>query len=637
MSLHSKADPPSPTASVTSFESCVTLNAIAGLDPPRSSSEESDEREIIESRSPSICSKKTTGSNKKEEEETHEGIEPRVDRTDDAEPSQQPSPSSDSDPQSLPSSHRSSHHSSSIHARDSVDTNPTPLEQNSPSKSDAPLRDAAASISGRSSAVSGQVEEERRSPSRRSHASSIRSDRKESSSHPTDSTEQTCRDEEADAISLKSVLEPDNASIALPTVSQNYPPRQTSSDLIDPPDGGIRAWLNVTGGFLVLFASFGYTNSWGVYQAYYSQTVYREYSNSAISWIGSVQLCLFFLLALVAGPLFDKGKFRYLLAAGSAIQIASIFLITECKEFWQTMVVQGLMSGIGIGLVFLPALSVQSHWFLRKRAFAIGIVTCGSSIGGIAFPIMLNKLFVNREVGFVDGVRASGYVVAACLLIANLVMSPHPARLIAHKPPLPPLRKIMTPIFACMTGGAFLLNWGLWMPLFYLQVFAQSKGVSSDLSFYTLAIYNAGSVFGRTIPNIAADHLGPQNIQSFCCVSAGIALYCMYVCESAAGIVTFAAIYGFLSGGFISLVSPSLISISDDISEIGLRQGVAFLIVAGGAVGGNPVCGKLLEEGPRTDPFLAPIMFAGSMALLGGIVTTLARFMRAKEKGTWRV
>ncbi|GAA5846005.1 hypothetical protein JCM5353_006343 [Sporobolomyces roseus] len=303
----------------------------------------------------------------------------------------------------------------------------------------------------------------------------------------------------------------------------------------------------------------------------------------------------------------------------------------------KVMLVQGLLSGIGIGLCFLPALSIQSHWFLRHRAFAIGIVTSGSSLGGIAFPIMLNKLFVNPSVGYTDGVRASGYVIAACLVIANLIMAPHPARLIAHKPPLPSLRKIMTPTFFCMTFGALLLNFGLWLPLFFLQLYSQFQGVSRNLSFYTLAIYNAGSFFGRTIPNLLADHLGPQNMQSFCCVAAGIALYCMYFCENAAGIVTFAAVYGALSGGFISLVSPAIISISDDISEIGLRQGVAFIIVAGGAVGGNPICGKLAELGPKDDPFLAPILFAATMALLGGIVTTIGRFLRAKEKGTWKV
>ncbi|GAA5960331.1 hypothetical protein JCM3765_007476 [Sporobolomyces pararoseus] len=628
MAVDSKVDSPSPTASKTSFESCETLNAIASLDPNRTSLE-SPPLEPTASRSPSIESSRTRASSHKEGdlEETTEAGEQETGSV-----------------HSLPLSSKSSHHSprSSINERDSVDANGLPIEPTSPSTSTEPIRQKAASFAGRSSNGAGE-EKDSGSMRKRSHSSSIRSSVHKGSSHnPTDSTGRTDVDEE-DAISHKSSLDVPHEAAPLPALSQQYPPSITGKnphqDLDSSiPDGGVRAWLNVLGGFLVLFASFGYTNSWGVYQAYYSQTIYRSRTDSEIAWVGSLQLCLFFLLALVAGPLFDKGRFRYLLAAGSAIQTTSIFLIPQCKEFWQTVLVQGLMSGVGIGLCFLPALSIQSHWFLRRRAFAIGIVTCGSSIGGIAFPIMLNKLFVRPSVGFAEGVRASGYVVAACFAIANLIMAPHPARALAHKPPPPPLRRILTSTFLLMALGAFLLNFGLWMPLFYLQIFAQAKGVSANLSFYTLAIYNAGSFFGRTIPNLAADHLGPQNVQSFCCVSAAIVLYCLYACETAASIVTFASVYGFLSGGFVSLVSPSIISISNDISEIGLRQGVGFLLVAGGAVGGNPICGKLVGfGGTTTDPFIAPIAFAGTMALLGGLVTTTARFVRAKEKGTWRV
>ena len=36
-----------------------------------------------------------------------------------------------------------------------------------------------------------------------------------------------------------------------------------------PPDGGLRAWLNVLGGFLVLASSFGVVNALGAFQAYH--------------------------------------------------------------------------------------------------------------------------------------------------------------------------------------------------------------------------------------------------------------------------------------------------------------------------------------------------------------------------------
>ena len=73
------------------------------------------------------------------------------------------------------------------------------------------------------------------------------------------------------------------------------------------PDGGLQAWLSVLGGcvhilcsrcldldsccdirFLICMATFGYSNSFGVYQDYY---VLRGASSSSnISWIGSLQV-----------------------------------------------------------------------------------------------------------------------------------------------------------------------------------------------------------------------------------------------------------------------------------------------------------------------------------------------------------
>jgi hypothetical protein len=52
------------------------------------------------------------------------------------------------------------------------------------------------------------------------------------------------------------------------------------------------------------------------------------------------------------------------------------------KEFWQTMLAQGVGIGIGTGLIFLPALSIVSQFFLKRRSLALGIVTTGSSVGG---------------------------------------------------------------------------------------------------------------------------------------------------------------------------------------------------------------------------------------------------------------
>jgi MCP family monocarboxylic acid transporter-like MFS transporter 10 len=48
------------------------------------------------------------------------------------------------------------------------------------------------------------------------------------------------------------------------------------------------------------------------------------------------------------------------------------------------------MSG---SFIYSPATAVSGHWFLRKRSTAVGIVVCGSGLGGVIYPIALRRLF----------------------------------------------------------------------------------------------------------------------------------------------------------------------------------------------------------------------------------------------------
>ncbi|ANB11993.1 hypothetical protein AWJ20_221 [Sugiyamaella lignohabitans] len=56
-----------------------------------------------------------------------------------------------------------------------------------------------------------------------------------------------------------------------------------------PPNGGLKAWLVVAGGFFALFNSWGVVNAFGSFQAYYSTNLLKNESDSAISWIGAIQ------------------------------------------------------------------------------------------------------------------------------------------------------------------------------------------------------------------------------------------------------------------------------------------------------------------------------------------------------------
>ncbi|KAG1791785.1 uncharacterized protein BJ212DRAFT_1418599, partial [Suillus subaureus] len=68
------------------------------------------------------------------------------------------------------------------------------------------------------------------------------------------------------------------------------------------------------------------------------------------------------------------------------------------------MDISSIGSGIAIGLTNIPSIAVVAHHFERRRAFAMGLVVAGVSMGSILHPIMLNNL-INGRLGFANGVR----------------------------------------------------------------------------------------------------------------------------------------------------------------------------------------------------------------------------------------
>ncbi|KAI0057035.1 MFS general substrate transporter [Artomyces pyxidatus] len=395
-------------------------------------------------------------------------------------------------------------------------------------------------------------------------------------------------------------------------------------------DGGVRACCTLVGGMLTAFCTFGYTYAFGVFQDYY--TISHAASSSRISWVGSTQLCLLVAMGLPAGRLLDMGYFRQTVFAGSCIYVFSLFMVSLAHpdKYYQIFLSQGVGMGIGAGLLYVPAMAVQAHHWRTKRALAMGVVITGSSVGGIVFPIMLNKLFFS-SVGFAWGVRASAFLVFGFLVAANLLMTPGVA-VVASKAPKPNIKSLFLdiPYLLTILGGSssFL---GVFFPYFYLQLFAVVKGVDTNIAFYTLAIMNAASIPGRVVPNVFASRFGAYNLGITAGTICGVLILALFGVASVAGTIIFAILYGFFSGAYLSILSPILASLARHEGEIGVRLGMAFFFSSLGALVGQPIDGSLLGN---TFPWYKAIIFSAVTTFSGMIFTVIGRQLLVRRKGT---
>ncbi|KAK7943674.1 uncharacterized protein PG986_012787 [Apiospora aurea] len=403
------------------------------------------------------------------------------------------------------------------------------------------------------------------------------------------------------------------------------------------PNGGITAWLQVLGAFMIFFNSWGILNTFGVYQTYYESGQLFTTSSSNISWIGSIQAYLVLLGGLIAGPFYDKGYIKTLLTLGGFGVVFGHMMLSLVHTYWQALLAQGFVShaltelvciGLGAGAMFVPAISVLPGYFNTKLGLAMGLAASGSSFGGIIYPIAFYRLV--NQIGFGWSVRVLGFIALATMMIPIFFMK------IRVKPPGARARfdtTIFTDIpFLIYIFGSMLGFIGLYVMLFYLSYFSAQQGITdSSLSFYLVAILNAASMFGRTLPNALSDKTGPLNLVIPGAFVCGILNLVMLKVHTVGGVIVVALAFGFFSGVFIALPPVLFIALTKDKSKIGSRMGLGFALSGLGTLAGGPGSGGILGMGDNPD-WRSLWIYGGVCSLAGGVIFIGLRIQQAGLK-----
>ncbi|EED23495.1 monocarboxylate transporter, putative [Talaromyces stipitatus ATCC 10500] len=286
-------------------------------------------------------------------------------------------------------------------------------------------------------------------------------------------------------------------------------PQTTGVNVPPPPNGGTRAWLQVLGAFFLNFNTWGLLkNTFGLFQSEYSAGLLRNSSQSSIAWIGSLQSFLMLVVGILCGRALDAGYFYVDIVLGVFLEVFGMMMVSICKEYWQLVLAQGLVVGIGTGMTFIPSVAIVGTYFSTHRSTALGLAATGSSVGGIIYPIVLRRLIV--QIGFPWAVRTMAFIMLGTLLVSIVEMKP---RLPPRKSgPLVNTEVLRDPIFVIWLIVVFFIFIGLYIPFYYVEQYALNLGISTDLSFYMLVIMNAGSVPGRILPSIIADKIGNLSV-----------------------------------------------------------------------------------------------------------------------------
>ena len=99
-----------------------------------------------------------------------------------------------------------------------------------------------------------------------------------------------------------------------------------------------------------------------------------------------------FVIGTFSGRVNDAGLVHEAVFAGTFLIAFGIFMTSLSTQYYQLFLSQGICVGLGMGILYMPGLSVPASYFKDKKSLAVAIIAAGAGLGGLVYPAMAQLL-----------------------------------------------------------------------------------------------------------------------------------------------------------------------------------------------------------------------------------------------------
>ncbi|KAF4584153.1 MFS general substrate transporter [Ophiocordyceps camponoti-floridani] len=259
---------------------------------------------------------------------------------------------------------------------------------------------------------------------------------------------------------------------------------------------------------------------------------------------------------------------KVLMWLGAVVVVVSSLAAAFSKTPLQIIITQGLLYGIGGGLLFAPSVSFVDEWFVSRRGLANGIFFGSNNISAAALsPIF--SFFLNRygpRLTLLLWSLTSGILISICMFCVH----PRRAKLDyeedACKVRLKSLRKPLFLLFALSMMFQGLSNF---LPSAYLPSYASDFGIPARKGALLITTMSLSGVIGQPLLGLLTDSIGPLVPLLLSTLVSGFSIIIIWGFGRVYWTMVIQAIlFGAFSFSFIVLRSHMAAAVVDDASKL---------------------------------------------------------------------
>lgn len=401
----------------------------------------------------------------------------------------------------------------------------------------------------------------------------------------------------------------------------------------DSQEGGCVAWMVVAASFFCNMVLDGLGYSFGVLM----HPIQEEFQagSGTVAFVGSILAGVIMLVGPIGAFAVNRLGTRITCMTGAALAAVAIFTSSFSPSLLFLVISYGVVGGLGLGCMYIPAMVAVGQYFKKKFTFATGICVCGSGFGTFVIAPLTAALV--ESMGW-RGCNRVMSILCSLGLLCGLALVP------VKKSPLRTSQRqgeggsildiISNPAMALVMLGNFSEPMGIYIVYTYLPSIGRYLGFSSSQASLVISGVGISNTVGRIAFGWITDRpeVSAMGITAAALILGSIPVSMIPTTGVYPVLVTVSALFGLIISAVPTVTTKLLVDIHG-IINLNSSFGVLAFIRGVSALLGPPIAGFVLDSmQDQAAPFyLATILIAtsGLIHVIAWIILRRTQRMRS--------